>query len=172
MRSLRNNKGLTLVEVLLSISILAIVIVPIMNFYAQSFKTNHKNEIQLNLHTQAITAFEQIKNAVAEGRNDNINFGNKQFDINANPCKQISPLSKTVSLDLSGVNYQFQATIAIEHFSTEEIINEIKKNIGTVSKSPENLFKIDMILTPIDNDLQTENFSVIKLSPNGCGFYE
>ncbi|WP_071396532.1 PilW family protein [Bacillus tuaregi] len=171
-RFLYNEKGLSLVEVLVSITILGIVIVPIMNFYAQTYKANHRNELQLALHTQAITAFEKIKSAVAEGTPLETRLGNYTIMIPAKPCGAVYPNGfrtgpQKTTITLSETNYRFNLTVNVTNYSNSTELEQLNAVVG--KEKPKNLFKIDLTLTPENHKLQPEKLSVIKLSANGCG---
>jgi len=72
---IRNSKGLTLIEVLLSLTILSIILLGIMNFFTQAYSytnLNQKKTAGINVARNALTYMEQ-----GSGEDSFINIKNK-----------------------------------------------------------------------------------------------
>lgn len=62
-----NRKGMTLIEIIVSLAILAIIIVPFLNMFVQSTVTNKKSEIILDANYVAQRVMEDTYNYSQDG---------------------------------------------------------------------------------------------------------
>lgn len=136
-----NNNGFSLVELLVSITILAILVVPLLNSFVTAARTNAKAKRVLEATTAGQNLVEQIK---AKSVDDFVNgatsitlmdvAGNPIVDENGNPyCKY----EKTMSLDVNGQAYDVVATMNPEKYLGTEANDYNSASIPQISNMNE-----------------------------------
>lgn len=76
-----NNKGLTLVELLIAVSILAILVLPLLSAFVQSSRTNAKAKTRLNASELAYNIMEGLEHVTLEKVAYQFNYSGEGFDL-------------------------------------------------------------------------------------------
>ena len=117
MKRLKNNQGLTLVELIVSIAILAIIVLPLLTSFVQATKTNVKAKNKLHATEVAQNIMEGLQNVSLE----DVVY---QFNYPASP--QGFDLFKlgsasTIELDYNGTSYSPLSSYSIPSGETEPV---------------------------------------------------
>ena len=76
-----NNKGMTLVELLISVSILAILVLPLLSAFVQSSRTNARAKTKLSASELAYNIMEGLENVTLEKVAYQFNYSAEGFDL-------------------------------------------------------------------------------------------
>ena len=96
MKKIFNNSGLTLIEVVVAVIILAVIAVPIINTLIQTFKFNISSDVEMRMKAEAERVIEGVKAAkgdvVQTGTEDGKDYvGGTYYDKLFNPVEATSP---------------------------------------------------------------------------------
>jgi prepilin-type N-terminal cleavage/methylation domain-containing protein len=152
---LNNQKGVTLLELLISITLLAILLIPMSNLFLLSFQTTGATKVQLNDRTIAIDILEALKENV-RSNNPSFTYAEKSFDVCSGDCDD-------VSLDINGKDYIVE--YSIDNNFKAKLIAE---GFDFPTSNSNTLHKIDLILKPTYKPQGSEDieYSVIVARKN------
>ncbi len=131
-RLLKNNKGFTLVEIIITIAILSIIIIPIYSLFLTSAKANNMSVHKLNATMIAQSYMEELK-AKETIRLDGFNYTYDQFiDIKQGKAFYIESINDNgnqrlydVELQISETDYKFEEQ---EDISQSDLLVELYDN--------------------------------------------
>lgn len=121
MNRLFNNRGLTLVEVIMTLAILGVLICPLMNLLVVSQKINNEGENEFESIQTAQYYMEEIR------ARDGIDTGQFVYYAEQNSYERIinEPDNKRVEIRIKVGNYGLHY-IEVDIIRDEEIINSLK----------------------------------------------
>lgn len=170
MRKINNNKGFTLIEILLSMTILSIIIVPLSTFFLTSQKISKDSEINFEAMTIAQNYFEKIK-AIdnfdwigefdqAEEINNVINEGNYKIEITIKPENDFK--NKGTSNNINTIDYDMKL----------QVINNIVKIYDSKTNTPFTLLSntIDIIFDNNSISTSPSSLSINELDKEKINF--
>ena len=137
MRNLTNNKGFTIIEIILSIAILSIVSVVVLRLFIVSHEVNEKQRITDLANTKAISVIEEIKqhdktdellsNFSFISSNGNEIYGVALYDETFSSIANENQYALTIKL-VADVTYQGLYSIEV---SINSLVNELKEPLVT-----------------------------------------
>lgn len=133
-----NNKGFTLVELLTAIVILAIVVVPLLNAFAVSARTNAKAKESMNATSIAQNIMENLKVTSIEELAYQFNYPDKGFGLldlsadyanNENPREmylqtELDGSTTLADIDPNGANAAFASVSSTDGGNTYEFVGQ------------------------------------------------
>lgn len=148
---MRNEKGVTLLELLVAITLLAIILIPVGHMFLLSYQTTGATKVQLSDRGIAVDILENMKEAV---RNDDSGFSygdgvtDENFDLNC------SPGCPPVSIIVDSNNYEVE--YRINSFPFEDASENVS------------LYHIEVVLKPENTPQGHEEikYSVIVMRDN------
>ncbi len=148
-----NNKGFSLVELIISIAVLVIIMVPLMNNFFRSMQLNQKAkklQIQSNL---AASIMESVKANELPAIIEQFNRGIEDFDLIPEEAKEVLRLKKvdtdkydiyvtsdgeqaTYYFAIHGISVGSTAYDALVTIDSDPAANQYKQNDGTMNRYP------------------------------------
>lgn len=136
----KGNEGFSLVEVLIAITILAIITLPILSVFSSAAKTNARAKKIENANTAASNVIEEIKNVSIEDLDSNAlnyNYVKADDDLSGEGTKKylVTNNSEDYFIGIDGEKYIIEASLDPSYYSDDTSNGQLNLNNNVNSAS-------------------------------------